>query len=377
MFFKGLRFFLGVLLFSLFPVLNSFGQGARTSAPSTTTITRPGSIQDSGIYNYWTEMSGQGRAGGALLGHLTVEGEPLPWEPLLITVTCGENVAYTTESDAKGNFAIAGIKLQGVLGKQEDSERQMESHYEGCQVQGKVSGFRSTAITITQRNLRDDPNLGVITLARISSDAATTISDTTQTAPAKAINSFEKARGEMMQHDFDAAEHELEKTVKVDPQFAEAWVQLGRLQASSDPKAAGESFSKAIAADPKFVLPYEQLASLASQSGDWKSVLENTNHLVQIYPEGTAQAWYLNALANYQMGKVNAAEASAYKSLALDPRHTFLNTEQLLAVILAGQGNLPGALQLLRNSLTYIPPGPNADMLKQQIAQLEKRVAVK
>lgn len=373
---KGLRYFLSAFLL-LFPFFSAFGQGARTSAPPTTTITRPGSIQDSGLYNYWTQMSGQGRAGGALLGHLTVEGEPLPWEPLLVTVTCGENVAYTTESDAKGNFAITGIKLPGALGKQEDSERQMESHFEGCLVQGKVVGFRSTAITITQHNLRDDPDIGAITLSRISADAAPTISDTTQTAPAKAISSFEKARSEMMQQNFDGAARELEKTVRIDPQFAEAWVQLGKLQASSDQKAARESFSKAITADPKFVLPYEQLAALDAQNGDWKAVLDNTNHLVQIYPEGTAQDWYLNALANYQMGKVDAAEASAYKSLALDPRHTILNTEQLLAVILAGKGNFPGALQLLRHSLTYVPPGPNAELLKQQIAQLEKRVSVK
>jgi len=28
-------------------------------------------------------------------------------------------------------------------------------------------------------------------------------------------------------------------------------------------------------------------------------------------------------------------------------------------------------LQHLRNSLTYMPPGPNADLVKKQIAQLE------
>jgi hypothetical protein len=43
-------------------------------------------------------------------------------------------------------------------------------------------------------------------------------------------------------------------------------------------------------------------------------------------------------------------------------------------VILAGKGDLNGALAHLRNCLTYLPSGPNTDLLKQQIAQLERKV---
>ena len=103
----------------------------------------------------------------------------------------------------------------------------------------------------------------------------------------------------------------------------------------------------------------------------------NTNHMLQLYPEGTPQSWYLNATANYQLGKLNVAQASAVKSLALDPRHSVLNTEQLLAVILAGKGDFAGALDHLRSSLKYVPPGPNLELVKQQIAQLERRLAAK
>jgi Tfp pilus assembly protein PilF len=349
-----------------------------TSTPAPpTTITRPESIQDSGLYDYWTEMSGQSRAGGALLGKLAVEGEPLPWEPLLVTVTCAGKVVYTTQTDAKGNFGIVAVTLPGALGKQGDSQRQMETHFEGCLVQGAVSGFHSSTITLTQHNLRDDPDLGTIMLSRAGRDLATTLSRTTDTAPANAIKSFEKARGEMLQHNPGGAEQELKKAVQDDPKFAEAWLQLGKLQETSEPQAARDSFSKASAADPQFVLPYEQLAALAAQDGNWKEVLDNTNHVAQLLPEGTAQSWYLNALANYQLGKPDVAQAGAVKSLALDPKHSILNTEQLLAVILARKGDFAGALAHLRSSLTYVPPGPNSDLLKQQIAQLEQRVAAK
>ena len=294
-----------------------------------------------------------------------------------MTVTCSEKVVYTTQSDAKGNFGIVAVTLPGALGKQGDHERQMETQYEGCLVQGVVPGFRSTTIAITQAMLRDQPNLGTLILSREGRDSETTLSRTTETASPKAIKSFEKARSEMLDHNSEDAEKDLRKAVEIDPAFAEAWLQLGKLQQVSDPQSARDSFSKALAADPNFVLPYEQLAALAAQSGNWQEVLDNTNHVIQLYPQGTAETWYLNALANYQLGKPNVAQASALQSLALDPRHSILNTEQLIAVILARKGDYSGALEHLGSSLTYVPPGPNADLLKQQIAQLEKRVPAK
>ncbi|HTZ97165.1 MAG TPA: tetratricopeptide repeat protein [Terriglobales bacterium] len=368
-----------VSLLFLFLLLaaTAFGQGHTSTPAPPSTITRPDSIQDSGLYNYWADMTAQGRAGGALLGKVAVEGEPLPWEPLLVTVSCDGKVAYTTQTDAKGNFGIVAMTLPGAMGKQGDAERQLVTQYEGCVVQGSVPGFRSTSITLTQHNLRDDPQLGTLMLSRVGRDAATTLSTTTDTASPKAIKSFEGARGKMLQSDPDGAQKELEKTVKIDPQFAEAWLQLGKMQEASDPQSARNSFSKALAADPNFVLPYEQLAALAAQSGNWQEVLNNTDHALKLYPEGTPEMWYLDALANYQLKKPDIAEASAMKSLALDPRHSVMNTEQLLAVILARKGDLAGALTHLQSSLKYLPPGPNADMVKQQIAQLGQRATTK
>ena len=370
------RAILSILPFFL--VLSASGQTRPTSAPTaTTTITRPGSIQDSGLYDYWADMSGQGRAGGALLGKVAVEGEPLPWEALLVTVTCEGKVAYSTQTDAKGNFAIAHLTLPGALGKQGDSQRQMETHFEGCLVQGAVPGFHSSVIAITRAMLRDQPEIGTIMISRASRAGATTLSQTTATASPKAIKLFEKAREEMLNHDSDSAQRDLKKTVEADPKFAEAWLQLGNLQQTSDPNAARDAYSKAIEADPKFVLPYQQLAYLSSQKGDWQDVLAKTSHVLELFPEGTPETWYLNALANYQGGKPDVAEAAALKSLALDPRHSVMNTEQLLAVLLAQKGDYAGALDHLRSSLTYVPAGPNADLLKQQVAQLEKRASAK
>ena len=329
------------------------------------------------MYDYWSQMNGQSRAGGALLGKIAVEGEPLPWEPVLVTVTCRGAVVYQTQTDAKGNFGIIPEGVPHEISQQHDAQRQMQEHYEGCLVNGAVAGFGSKPITITERNLRDDPNLGTLTLYRTAQEAATTLSATSDHVPPAAAKAFEKARSNMIASDASGAQRELKKAVDAYPNFAEAWLQLGKLQEASDAQEARDSFAKAIQADPKFVLPYEQLAALASQAKNWKEVLDDTNHVAQLYPDGTPETWYLSALANYHLGSFDAAKESATRELAIDPRHTMTNDEQLLAVVLAHKGDYLGALSHLRNTLTYIPSGPTTDLVKKQIAQLEQVVATK
>jgi len=347
------------------------------SGGGTSTATRPESVQDSGPMGYWADMDAQGRAGGALLGKLTVAGEPFLWEPVPVFVTCNGSTTYTTETDSKGNFLIRPNKLAGAgPDLQGDTKRQMETHLEGCNVQAFLTGFNSSTITITHHNLRDETDLGTLMLRRAPGAAGTALSGSRESIPANALKPFDKARSEMISQKPDRAQLDLQKAVEIYPQFAEAWYQLGRLQISSAVQTARQSFQKAIAADPTFVLPYEQLAAIASQDAQWKEVLENTNHVLQLDPAGTPQVWYYDALANVQLGKVAAAKASALKSLEMDPLHTVPNTEQLLGVILTMQRDYSGALAHLRNCLTYLPDGSNADLVKRQIAQLEHLAAV-
>lgn len=326
------------------------------------------------MYGYWTHMTDQGRAGGALLGKVTIEGEVLPWEPILVTVACNGATAYTTQTDFKGNFGILPTKVPGVLSLQGDRERQMQTRYEGCVVQGFLTGYRSSKILVTERHLRDDPTIGTLTLSRDSGARGTAISATSQTVPPAAAKNWSKAGSYMIDQKPDKARQELERAVKSYPGFADAWYQLGILQIASSPKDARTCFEKAAAADPKFVLPYEQLAALAAQNEDWQGVLEDTAHSLDLDPNGNMRVWYYTALANFQLTKLDAAETAGRKMLEMDPLHNIRNGEQLVAAILARKSDYAGALAHLRNCLTYTPEGPDADLLKQQIATIEHHV---
>ncbi len=314
--------------------------GGRVNVP-----TRPDSIQDSGLYGYWTNMTQQGRAGGALLGKVTIEGEVLPWDPILVTVACKGNTMYTTQTDAKGDFAIRFL-----------------------------TGFRSTKVIITVRHLRDEPILGTLTLSRDSNARATAVSATSQTVPPEAAKFWSKAGAEMLDGKPDRARLNLDKAVKAYPEFADAWYQLGRMQLLSAPRDAKTCFEKAFVADPKFTPPLEDLAFLSIQQEDWQGALEKTKQFLQLDPNGTMRVWYFNALANFQLGRIAEAESSAKRLVSVDPLHNVRNGEQLLAAILARKADYAGALSHLRNCLTYTPEGPDANLLKEQITQLERRV---
>jgi hypothetical protein len=340
-------------------------------------VTRPGSLADSGLYGYWSQMTEQDRAGGALLGKVVIHDELLPWDPIVVTVSCNGTTMYTAETDPKGYFAILPSRISGELSQQGDRERQMKVHFEGCTLAAILTGFSSSTLTITEHNLRDSPDMGTIALTRKFAGRGTAISATSKSAPASAGLDWTKAGEEMLAEKPDRARHYLEEAVRAYPGFAEAWYRLGMLQLTSNPHDAQVCLRKAAAADSAFVPPHEQLAGLAVQQADWPGALQSISHYLQLDPKGTAHVWYYSALSNFQLGNFAAAENSANKLLAMDPLHNIRNGEQLLAVILARRADYAAALAHLRHCLSYVPDGPDAELLRAQIAQLEKRVAKK
>jgi tetratricopeptide (TPR) repeat protein len=355
-------------LLCLFPIFLAVAM-AQTGSGKT-----PEATSDIGKSAKWDNVQHQGRSGDYLLGKVAFVGLPaasLPWDPVPVKVTCDGKIRYTTNADPKGSFEIAAVEKTShpVLGT--DGSKPA-SEFIGCNVEATLSGFTSTVLTVVNRNIMDNPDIGTIQLTREEGAAGAAVSSTTASAPKDAAKSFEKARADWLEQKPDKAQHDLEKAVQVYPQFAEAWYQLGRIQEVAKSQEAQNSFAKAAAADPKFILPYGHLVVYAAQAGKWQEVADDTAHELELDPRGTPQVFYFNALANYKLAKKDVAETSASKALAMDPLHTQPNTEQLLAVILADKGDYAGALAHLRNCLTYLPAGQNADLVKQQVAQLEK-----
>lgn len=348
----------------------AFGQSrtGASGAPSGKNSGAPGAASNSGNDTNYANLAQPQRGSSSFTGKVKVEDATYPWDPIPVTVTCDGAVRYRTQADANGRFVIpgGGSPSEATLARTNPNQAP-SSQLIGCDASADVPGFKSSTMRIT------NPDIGTIVLRPDSSAAGTSESATTAAAPKEAMKHFDKARSEWLSRNANGAERDLEKAVKADPQFAEAWYQLGKLEEmKKDNGKALASYQKAVAADPKFVPPYEPIAELSADQKKWQDVANATDAALKLDPKGTPQLWYYDALGKYNLGKVDEAEASARKSLAMDPEHMAPNTEQLLAVMLANQGQLEEALKHLQNSLTYIKPGPNADLIKQQIAQLEK-----
>ena len=337
-------------------------------------VNRPDSIQDAGLFGYWSRMSNQDRAGGALLGKVVVKDEVLPWDPIVVTVNCNGTPTYTSETDSRGYFAILPSKIPGELSQLRDRERQMKVHFEGCTLDASLTGFRSSALTITEHNLRDSPDIGTITLTREFTARGTAVSATGKSAPPGAAEHWIKAGEELSAQRPDRAQRQLEEAVRIYPGFAAAWYWLGTLQLRSNPGEGQACLQKAAASDPSFVSPHQQLAAFAVEKQDWQDALRSVADYLKLDPKGNREIWYYSAVSNFQLGKLTAAELDANRLLAMDPLHNVRNGEQLLAAILARKADYPDAITHLRHCLSYIPEGPDAELLKSQIAQLEKHV---
>jgi tetratricopeptide (TPR) repeat protein len=362
-----------MLAISSLPSL-AFAQGkpaGGSSGGTSSSTPAPTAADTSKILNRdWSNLMKSGRVGDFLAGDVKIVNGSLPWDPIPVTVTCHNSVSFTTNTDPKGNFVIAPTDPKGSTTIKSDP-KPVAAQFVGCKIDAILAGYDSNGVTVADRNVLDSPSVGTIVLKHEEGSKGSASSATTASAPKDATKSFEKARTEWLDNKPDRAQKDLEKAVQIYPQFAEAWYQLGRTQEANKSPDAKNSYTKSAAADPQYVLPLERLANLAAQAGNWQELLDDTKHEVELNPRGNIQIWYFSALANVQLKSMDAAEVSAKKSLAMDPLHEQPNTEQLLAVILASRQDYAGALEHLKNCVTYLPAGPNLDLVKQQIAQLE------
>jgi len=306
-----------------------------------------------------------------IVGKIVMAGGQLPWDPVPIVIHCdGQTRAYSF-ADRNGQFNLEPSPRESAAAESSHAPRRVNpAEFDGCKVSAVLAGFQSTTVTIKSGS---NPDIGAITLSRDAQAAGSVVSATLATAPPEALKELDKAQADESNKSLGSAKKHLQKAISLDPQLAEAWYHLGKLQEKDKPQEALEAFKKAAAADPKYIPPYERIAALEAVQQKWQDVADAANHALQLYPAGTPQIWYFSAVGNYNIDASGQAETSALNALAMDPNHLVApKAEDQLAVILARRGAYAEALEHLRHCLTYIHSGADADLIKLQIAQLEK-----
>jgi tetratricopeptide (TPR) repeat protein len=306
--------------------------------------------------------------------------------PIAIERICNGMVRREGYTDAKGNFQFElGRNSTERDASQGDSDRMVTNknariadsarsqvRFDECDLRASLPGFASTTVPMRADSDMAQIEVGAIILTRIGGVEGSTISVTTMSVPKDAREAFEKGHKLGTEKKYDEAVKELNKAVKIYPQYAVAWSLLGeihRLQNQFEP--AKTEYAKALVSDPKFLSPYFGLAAMAVVENKWTDAARLTDQLIQLNSFAYPMAYFFNAAAYYNLGNLEAAELSARKFQQVDKANSRPDIALLLANILTGQHQYAEAAELYRDFLAGKPDVPNAAALKSEAQRLE------
>jgi tetratricopeptide (TPR) repeat protein len=242
-----------------------------------------------------------------------------------------------------------------------------------CVLRASVAGFTSDTVDLFNKRSAESPDVGTIFLHQIAGVEGSSISVTSMLAPKAAKKAYEQGLQSMLKNKPEDARKDFEKAVTLYPQYADAWVNLGKLHLEQDAVApAREALKKAMECDPKLVAPYMELGLLAARDANWLESGRYLDRAVELDPVDFPQAWYADAVANFNLAKYDAAEKAARAAIKLDPRHVNPRSTYLLGLVLTEKKDYPGAAAELAAYIKLAPNAPDLAQAKVELTRLEK-----
>jgi hypothetical protein len=317
----------------------------------------------------------QGAGAWFLNGHVLMEDGTVPTQTVDIESICSGVHHTEAHIDKKGEFSFRLGKANNpvTMDASELSTSMAANPLGDCVIRAILVGYRSDVILLEGRTQADSRNIGTIILHSTGNAPAGPVSAASLAAPKNAQKAYAKGvEAEKDRKNLEASKN-LAEAVHLYPQYAEAWYELGKVQASmNDAAASRQSFDMAISADANFTPPYLKIALLDEQAKDWKGLADTTAKLIKIAPDSDAQVYLYNSAANYNLKDMAASEASARAGLKADTMHRIPKFWYILGVLLGNRGDLAGAIDQYKNYLQYAPDGPDAATVSKQLAELQK-----
>lgn len=314
---------------------------------------------------------------------------------------CGGNVRLEAHTDSKGRFSFQVGDNQSVDTDASDeslgSVRGTPGNYGGlsstqtgglsgrpngtnplwnCELRASYPGYLSDTVDLANRRSLDDPDVGTIVLRRAASVKGSTISLTTAEAPKKAQKDYEKALQLAQKGDLDQAEKRLQEAVDIYPKYAIAWFALGEVkERSNDPADARKAYVQAASADNKYVSPLDRLALLSAEERKWQDAADYSRQVIELNPIEFPASFWCNAIANFNLKKMDDAQKSAAALVKLDTQHKYPEAERMLAQIALVKEDYPSAATHLRAYLAVNPNAKDAESLKQSLLKIDQASA--
>jgi tetratricopeptide (TPR) repeat protein len=242
-----------------------------------------------------------------------------------------------------------------------------------CDLLAEYPGHSSSKASLYNRAGDANYDVGAIILHRIAAGEGRTVSMLSLKAPKEAKKNFDKGTSLAAANKLPDAVASFTKAVEAYPEYADAWLGMGKAQwQMNDKEAARTSFRKANDLDAKLVGPWQELGFLACDDSNWEDAARYLDQAVRLEPMDSPNAWYFNALANYNLGRFELAERSVRAEIKLDrgknPREDFL-----LGLILIARQDPEGGAQALRNFIASGPSPEDARLAQRQLSRLESQ----
>jgi tetratricopeptide (TPR) repeat protein len=288
---------------------------------------------------------------------VTEDGSPLPNSPQIIPNLSDTLVQECAIVNIFGNGSIQ--YLVNLRSRPYDP-----ATADVCSVTIRLKGYRPM-----QATLRND---STVVLKRMGLHEGSTVSATALKAPEPAKKAYGKGVNAMNDEKWDAAQKNFEKAVEIDPDYAQAWSDLGEvLLRQAKPTEARAAMEKAVAADPRYIKPYIQLTRLDLEEKRPEDAVAIGGKAVAMNPLEFPELYFYFAAANFNLKHMDVAEANARRATELDNAHEIPRAELLLGSVLIAKGDRAGCLEHFRKYLEIVPKAKDAEQVKRAIAQLE------
>lgn len=312
-----------------------------------------------------------------LSGKVQLEGGAPPNFDTAVVLECGNQVVARANTSPKGDFSLQ-VSMPSDSTGPESQGASMQGSWSNCDLYAESGNSRSERLNLTAEPAGGMIRVGTLLLhpliqEQADADSRFTVSVASLAAPASAKKDFAKGQEKAKKGKWAEACEYFRRAVQVYPRFALAWLELGRAQIRQNNfSEAQQSFQQAADHDDTFIPAYVEMARVAARQQQWKTLAYATDRIVQLSPQSSAEFWFLNSAANFNLGNIGGAESSAVRGLRLDSRHTVPQLEYLYGVILAREQNYKAAMEHIQAYLKLAPHAPDAQEAQKKLEIIQK-----
>jgi len=243
-----------------------------------------------------------------------------------------------------------------------------------CVLEAVAQGVVSTKLDLSDRRLTMNPELPLIVLTRVLPGSAIDLKHG-PAVPRPVSKKWMQGVKLANAKDWAGAETAFRTVVQAAPKFAPGWNALGMACLNLNKAAdARDALQQAVELDPKPLPPYVSLTNAELGLKDWDAAAKTSQTLIQADTKHLyLEAYFQQAVARYQLGDFDRAQASVVEGMRLDRLQDLPRAEYVLGLILEAKHDLDAAAQHIRSYLEKHPRAEDAAEATERLNNLGKQ----